>query len=166
MRIRRHIEALGQDIRFSIRLLLRERAFTATVLVTLALSLGATTAVFTLVDVLLLRPLPVRAPGELFNISAPGGYVDLSPSYYSHGFYEHLRTSNPLFRNVFASSTVISPAVNLSDGGGTDRVRCELVSGNYFEVLGVAAAAGRLLSRQDDQSPGSHPVLVLSYTFW
>ena len=117
MRIRRHIEALGQDIRFSIRLLLRERAFTATVLVTLALSLGATTAVFTLVDVLLLRPLPVRAPGELFNISAPGGNVDLSPWYYSHGFYEHLRTSSPLFRNVLASSTVISPAVNLSDGG-------------------------------------------------
>ena len=64
MRIGRHVEALIQDLRFSIRLLLRERAFTATVLVTLALSIGSTTAVFTLVDVLLLRPLPVSSPEE------------------------------------------------------------------------------------------------------
>jgi len=162
----RHVEALIQDLCFSIRLLLRERAFTATVLVTLALSIGSTTAVFTLVDVLLLRPLPVSAPEELYGISAPGRNVDLNPSYYSHGFYEHLRTSDPLFRNLLASSTTVSSGVNLSDGAITDRVRCELVSGNYFDVLGVGAAAGRILSPEDNRTAGAHPVLVLSYAFW
>ena len=81
MRIGRHVEAVIQDVRFGIRLLLREPAFTATVLVTLALSIGSTTAVFTLVDVLLLRPLPVSAPEGLFSIAAPGRNVDLNPSY-------------------------------------------------------------------------------------
>ena len=80
MRIGRHVEALIQDVRFGIRLLLREPAFTATVLVTLALSIGSTTAVFTLVDVLLLRPLPVSSPERLFSIAAPGRNVDLNPS--------------------------------------------------------------------------------------
>ena len=80
MRIGRHVEAVIQDVRFGIRLLLREPAFTATVLVTLALSIGSTTAVFTLVDVLLLRPLPVRSPERLFSIAAPGRNVDLNPS--------------------------------------------------------------------------------------
>ena len=111
MRIGPHVDAVIQDIRFSLRWLLRERAFTATVLITLALSIGSTTAVFTLVDVLLLRPLPVRSPEGLFSISAPGRNVDLNPSYYSHGFYEHLRTSSPLFHGLFASSTAVSSGV-------------------------------------------------------
>ena len=162
----RLVEALIQDVRFTVRMLLRERAFSATVLVTLALSLGSATAVFTLVDVLLLRPLPVKAPAELFSISAPDRNVDLNPSYYSHGFYQHLRASSALFRNLIASSTTVSSGVNLTDGAVTDRVRCELVSGNYFDVLGVGAAAGRLLSPEDDRTPGSHPVLVLSHAFW
>ena len=166
MRLGRHVESLIQDVRFSIRWLLRERAFSATVLLTLALSIGSTTAVFTLVDVLLLRPLPVTSPEQLFSLSAPGRNVDLNPSYYSHGFYQHLRTSSPLFRNLVASSTAVSSGVNLSDGAVTDRVRCELVSGNYFDDLGVGAAVGRILSVEDDRTPGGHPVLLLSYTFW
>jgi predicted permease len=166
MHMGRHVEAFVQDLRFSIRWLLRERAFTATVLVTLAVSLGVTSAVFTLVDVLLLRPLPVSSPRDLFTISTPGRNVDLNPFYYSHEFYERLRTSGPRFRSLLASSTTVSSGVNLSDGAVTDRVRCELVSGNYFDVLGVGAAAGRILTPQDDQTPGTRPVLVLSYAFW
>jgi predicted permease len=166
MHIGRHVEVLLQDLRFSIRFLLRARTFAATVLVTLALSIGSTAAVFTLVDVLLLRALPVSSPEGLFSISAPGRNVDLNPSYYSHGFYEHLRTSSPLFRNLIASSTAVSSGVNLTDGAVTDRVRGEIVSGNYFDVLGVGPAAGRVLTPQDDRTPGAHPVLVLSYAFW
>jgi len=166
MRPGRHVEALIQDVRFSLRWLLRERAFTATVLVTLALGIGSTTAVFTLVDVLLLRPLPVKSPEGLFTLSESGRNVDLTPSYYSHGFYERLRNSNPLFGNLLASSTAVSSGVNLSDGMVTERVRCELVSGNYFDVLGVGAVAGRILGPDDDRTPGSHPVIVLSYAFW
>ncbi len=162
----RHLEAVVQDLRHGMRILLRARVFTASVLVMLGLSIGSTAAVFTLVEVLLLRPLPVRAPEQLLTIAAPGRDIDLNPSYYSHGFYEHLRASNPLFLNAIASSTAVSSGVNLTDGGVTDRVRGELVSGNYFDVLGVGAAAGRVLMPEDDQTPGAHPVLVLSHAFW
>ena len=161
-----HLETLIQDLRYSLRILLRAPVFTASVLVMLALSIGSTAAVFTLVEVLLLRPLPVKSPDQLFTIAASGRNIDLNPSYYSHGFYEHLRASNAFFRSAIASSTAVSSGVNLTDGGVTDRVRGELVSGNYFDVLGVSPAAGRVLAPQDDQTAAAHPVLVLSYAFW
>jgi predicted permease len=160
------LETLIQDLRYSIRILLRARVLTASVLVMLALSIGSTAAVFTLVEVLLLRPLAVTSPEQLFTIAAPARNIDLNPSYYSHGFYDYLRASNPVFRNAIASSTAVSSGVNLTDGGVTERVLGELVSGNYFDVLGVRPAAGRVLAPQDDQTPGAHPVLVLSYAFW
>jgi predicted permease len=161
-----HLETLIQDLRYSLRILLRARVFTASVLVMLALSIGSTAAVFTLVEVLLLRPLAVKSPEQLFTIAAPGRNIDLNPSYYSHGFYDYLRASNPFFRHAIASSTAVSSGVNLTDGGVTERVRGELVSGNYFDVLGVGPAAGRVLASLDDHTPGAHPILVLSYAFW
>jgi predicted permease len=161
-----HLETLIHDLRYSTRILLRARGFTASVLVMLALSIGSTAAVSTLVEALLLRPLPVKAPEQLFAIAAPGRNIDLNPSYYSHGFYEHLRTSSPFFHNAIASSTTVSSGVHLTDGPVTDRVRGELVSGNYFDVLGVGPTVGRVLAPQDDHIPGAHPVLVLSYAFW
>ena len=106
-----------------------------------------------------------ESPERLFTLSAPGKNVDLNPSYYSHGFYEHLRNSNPIFGNLFASSTAVSSGVNLSDGAVTDRVRCELVSGNYFDVLGVGAAAGRTWPQTIGRQ-GRIRSLVLSYAFW
>jgi putative ABC transport system permease protein len=160
------LETLIQDLRYSIRILLRARVFTASVLAMLTLTIGSTAAVFTLVEVLLLRPLAVTSPEQLFTIAAPARNIDLNPSYYSHGFYDYLRASNPVFRNAIASSTAVSSGVNLTDGGVTERVLGELVSGNYFDVLGVRPAAGRVLAPQDDQTPGAHPVLVLSYAFW
>jgi putative ABC transport system permease protein len=166
MRVGRHVEAVIQDLRFATRFLLRARTFTATILVILALGIGSTAAVFTLVEVLLLRALPVSAPQRLFSVSAPARNIDLNPSYYSHELYEALRASTPVFRNLIATSTVVSSGVNLADGQVTDRVRAELVSGNYFEVLGVAAAEGRVLMPDDDRTPGAHPVLVLSYAYW
>ena len=75
-----HLETLIQDLRYSIRILLRARVFTASVLVMLALSIGSTAAVFTLVEVLLLRPLAVKSPEQLFTIAAPGRNIDLNPS--------------------------------------------------------------------------------------
>jgi hypothetical protein len=96
MRLTGHLETLIQDLRYSIRILLRGRVFAASVLM-LALNIGSTAAVFTLVEVLLLRPLPVKSPEQLFTIAAPGRNIDLNPSYHSHGFYDHLRASNPCF---------------------------------------------------------------------
>ena len=164
--IRIHFDALRQDLRYTCRLLAKEWTFAVTVLVILALSTGSTAAVFTLVDALLLRPLPVRSPEQLVSVGAPGRNADLYPTYFSHVFYEHLQDSNSLFTNLIATSTAVSSGVNLSDGSSTDRVRGELVSGNYFDVLGVRAAAGRVLTREDDRTPGARPVLVLSHAFW
>jgi putative ABC transport system permease protein len=166
MGIRICFDDLLQDLRYTCRFLAKERTFAITVLVTVALSTGSTAAVFTLVDALLLRALPVRSPEQLVSIGVPGRNVDLNPSYFSHAFYEHLRGSDSLFGSLIATSTAVSSGVNVTDGSATDRVRGELVSGNYFDVLGVAAAAGRVLTREDDRTPGAHPVLVLSDAFW
>ena len=166
MAIRIHFDALLQDMRYTCRFLAKEKTFATTVLVTVALSTGSTAAVFTLVDRLLLRSLPVRAPEQLVSIGTPGRNLDLNPSYFSHAFYEHLRDSTSVFGNLIATSTAVSSGVNLTDGSRTDRVRGELVSGNYFDVLGVGAATGRVLTREDDRTPGAHPVLVLSDAFW
>ncbi len=166
MAIRIYLDALLQDRRYTCRFLAKEKTFAITVLVTVALSTGSTAAVFTLVDRLLLRALPVRAPEQLVSLGTPGRNVDLNPSYFSHAFYEHLRDSTSVFGNLIATSTAVSSGINLTDGSRTDRVRGELVSGNYFDVLGVGAATGRVLARQDDRTPGAHPVLVLSHAFW
>ena len=166
MAIRTCFDALLQDVRYTCRFLVNEWTFAIPVLVTVALGTGATSAVFTLVDALLLRDLPVRSPEQLVSIGAPGGNADLNPSYFSHVFYEHLRDSNSVVGDLIATSTAVSSGVNLTDGSTTNRVRGELVSGNYFDVLGVRSAAGRLLTREDDRTPGVHPVLVLSHAFW
>ena len=137
MAIRIHFDALFQDVRYTCRFLVKEWTFAIPVLVTVALSTGSTSAVFTLVDALLLRDLPVRSPEQLVSIGAPGRNADLNPSYFSHVFYEHLRDSNSLVGDLIATSTAVSSGVNLTDGSTTNRVRGELVSGNYFDVLGV-----------------------------
>src|SRR5688500_10546228 len=108
-----HFEAVLQDLRYTCRFLIGARTFTATVLATLALGIGATAAVFTIVDVLLLRRLPVEAPEQLFALVSPGRDVDLSPAYYSHGFYEHLRDAQPRFATLIASSIAVTSGVNL-----------------------------------------------------
>ena len=166
MAIRTHFDALLQDVRYTCRFLVKEWTFAIPVLVTVALSTGSTSAVFTLVDALLLRDLPVKRRNNS-SASARPGETSISTRRISRTrSTSTCETRLPLFGNLIATSTAVSSGVNLTDGSTTDRVRGELVSGNYFDVLGVGAAAGRVLTREDDRTPGAHPVLVLSHAFW
>src|SRR5262249_49784943 len=105
----------------------------------------------------LVRPLPVREPGRLVIVRA--GMDDS----FSHPMFEDFRDRAAAFSDVMASA---SATLQLTSGGRSERVRAELVSGNYFQGLGVSAAAGRALTPGDDRIPGGHPVCVLSYGFW
>src|SRR5262249_26678831 len=154
-----------QDLRYGLRTLRRNPGFAATALLTLALGIGATTTVFTFVDALLLRPLPVAAPEQLYALGAPGRDLNLNPSYFSYPFYRHLRDASPQFSGLIASMVAVSANANFGEGS-PERVRAELVSGNYFAVLGVPAAAGRALTPEDDVTLGAHPFIVLSYDYW
>ncbi len=145
----------------------RSPGLSLAILTSLTLSVGAATAVFTFFDVLLLRPLPMPAPHELYAVvPATGASADLNPRYFSLEFYKHLSEGDPTFRDLLASSTVVSSGVHLSADESAARIRAELVSGNYFRVLGVPARLGRTISEQDDRSPGAHPVVVLSDGAW
>jgi len=156
---------LWQDLRYGLRLLRKNPGFTLTVLLTLALSIGATTAVFTFVDTLLLRPLPVAAPEQLYALGTPGRDLNLNPTYFSYPFYRHLREASPQFSGLIALMATVSANANFG-AGVTERVRAEVVSGNYFTVLGVPPAVGRTLTPEDDLTPGAHPFVVLSHDYW
>ncbi|MBM3797392.1 MAG: ABC transporter permease [Acidobacteria bacterium] len=163
---------MGNDIRLAFRTLTRTPLFTAVAVISLALGVGANSAVFSLVDQLYLRPPPVRAPEELVLVKDPGPYgkgkawSDGDPAAsFSHPVFTELRAAS---RNVLADLAArwnIPPSV-AAGKRGAELVDGELVSGNYFEMLGVRAAAGRLLTDDDDRQPGAHPVVVLSYAYW
>jgi predicted permease len=154
------------DLKFAFRQLLKNAGFTAVALISLGLGIGCTVTVFTLVHAVLLRKLPVRSPDQLVAIGGQGRNLNLSPTYFSHPFYRHLRDSQTNFSELIATSVAVSSGVNWRKQDVTERVRVEIVSGNYFEVLGVSAAIGRVLTRADDETPGAHPVVVLSHTAW
>jgi len=156
---------LWRDLRYGVRTLRKNPGFTTTVLLTLALGIGATTTVFTFVDALLLRPLPVASPDQLHALGATGQDLNLNPTYFSYPFYRHLREANPLFSGLIASVFTVTANANFG-AGDTERVRVELVSGNFFSVLGVPPAAGRVLNQDDDARPGEHPFAVLSHDYW
>ena len=160
------VRRIGRDLRHAVRLWRNSPGVSVVALISLMLSIGAATAVFTFFDVLLVRPLPVRAPRELYAVGpASSETLDVTPLYVSYPFYKQLR-EDPMFAPLIASSTVVSFGVNMADAGSTERVRAELVSGNYFSVLGVAPSMGRAFSENDDRVLGGHPVVVLSQTAW
>lgn len=158
-----------QDIRYGLRMLRGNPGFTATALITLALGIGATTTVFSFVDTLLLRPLPVAAPEQLHALGAPGRDLNLNPTYFSYPLYQHLRQASPQFSGLIASTFIVSANANFGanfGAGGAEQARAELVSGNYFATLGAPAVIGRALTPEDDVKPGAHPFVVLSYDYW
>ena len=113
--MRAFVSGLGQDVRHAVRLWCRSPALSLAILTTLTLSVGATTAVFTFVDVLLLRPLPIHSPHELHVVgTATPGAPDLNPRYFSREFYTQLTETDPAFRDLFASSVVVSSGIHLS----------------------------------------------------
>src|SRR5262245_5910416 len=163
------MDDLGSDLRYALRTLTQNPGFPAVVVLTLALGLGANTAIFTLLDQVLLRMLPVQDPERLVVIDAPGTWLGsthnrsntLMPI--SRPMFEALRDGAPPFAGVLAHYT--SP-IHLTVGAATESVAGDLVSGSFFEVLGLKPAEGRLFVPSDDGAPGSNPVVVLSYGFW
>jgi predicted permease len=152
------------DIRYALRMLAKNPAFAGVVVLTLALGIGANAAIFSMLDTVLLQSLPVTNPDQLAVLSTydpkEGPGFDSS---FSYPMYQDLRDRNSVFSGVIARS---GAQMNVSYGDQTERVSGELVSGNFFEVLGVRPWAGRLLTQDDDRNPGAHPVAVLSYAFW
>jgi putative ABC transport system permease protein len=152
------------DIRYALRMLAKNPAFAAVVVLTLALGIGANAAIFSLLDQVLLQNLPVPNPDQLVVFSAyeakDGPDIDSS---FSYPMYQDLRDHNSVFTGVIARA---GAQMNVSYGDQTERVRGELVSGNFFEVLEVRPWAGRFFTQDDDRTPGAHPVAVLSYRFW
>jgi putative ABC transport system permease protein len=166
----RVVQNLWKDITFGLRMLAKSPGFAAIAVTTLALGIGANTAIFSLMNQILLRQLPVKDPGELVILRAPGpvtgGLVssdgDATESF-SYPMYKGLRDNNSVFSGILARFTF---SASVASHGQTDRATGELVSGNYFGVLGVQPAVGRVFSEDDDRVPGAQPVVVLSYPYW
>ena len=154
------------DLRFSARSFRRNPTFTATVVLSLALGIGATTAIYSLVDQVLLHALPVRQPERLVLIDWKGdqaGGAFGSYNLMSYPICRDLEQQDRFFEGVLCRTTNI---VNLSIGGEPKPAVAEIVSGSYFSTLGVRAALGRVIDRTDDGTPGSSPLIVLSNDFW
>jgi putative ABC transport system permease protein len=165
------MQSLMQDLRFSLRQIRRSPGFMVTAVLTLALGVGANTAIFSLLDQALLRSLPVRAPEQLVILSATGKMWEGHSSNngagveksFSYPMYRDLRDRGTAFDGLIATS----PAeVGIARNGASNLANAEIVSGNYFSMLGVSATRGRLLASTDDSTPGSNPVAVLSFNYW
>lgn len=160
---------MWNDLRFALRSLRNSPMFTAVTVLSIALGIGANTAIFSLLDQVLLRMLPVSGPERLVVLhnaySAEGlSLSDNSESVFSYPMYEDLRdSSGAAFSGLAARSSF---PVTLMEGGNSERGRTEIVSGNLFEVLGVTALLGRTLTAEDDRIPGGHPVVVLTHSYW
>lgn len=153
---------LLQDFRYGLRMLARSPIFTIVAVSTLTLGIGANTAIFTLINAILLRPLPVADPARLVSISLEkeqGAGLSL----FSYANYKDFCDRNEVLAGLVAHR--FAP-MNLSRGSSNERVWGYLVSGNYFDVLGVKAALGRTFSPEEDRAPGAHPVAVLSHGCW
>jgi putative ABC transport system permease protein len=163
------MQSLWKDIRFGLRMLAKSPGFTAIAVITLALGIGANTAIFSLMNQVLLQRLPVKNPNELVILRAPGpvtGHVSSDgdgTESFSYPMYKGLRDNNAVFSGVLARYNF---SASVASHGQTDRASGELVSGNYFEVLGVQSAVGRMFSQDDDRVPGAQPVVVLSHSYW
>ena len=153
---------LLQDFKFSVRRLLKSPSFTLVAVASLALGIGANTAIFSLVNTVLLRPLPVEKPERLVSVSVLG--KDDSMLAFSYPSYKDFRDrSGDVLAGLFAER--LAP-MSLSRGSNNERVWGYLVSGNYFEVLGVGAARGRTFTPEEDRAALSSPVAVLSHACW
>jgi len=156
---------LLQDLRYALRTLRKSPLFATVAVLSLALGIGANTAIFTLINQLILQLLPVKHPEELVLLTWRGSHYgnNTGSNAISYPLYQDFRDKNQVFRAMFCRYGM---TMSLSVGGRTELVAGELVSGNYFPVLGVGAVLGRVFTASDDLYQGGHPLAVLSYGFW
>jgi predicted permease len=166
------VSNVWNDVRFALRQLRRSPGFTATAILTLALGIGATTAIFTLVYQVILRSLPVAHPEQLYKVGksldccVSGGLQD-DWALFSYDLFRSFQDQTPNTAGIVAvqaGATILS-ARTPGDSSGAQSIPSRFISGNYFHVLGVPAFAGRVMSPEDDK-PGAPPVAVISYDLW
>jgi predicted permease len=170
------MESLLQDLRFGARMLLKNPGFTLIAVLSLALGIGANTAIFSLLDAVLLKSLPVHEPDRLVlfgkgeDIGLNTGFPNKSWDLFSYPFYQEIRRRNEVFSEVAAVlSTSRSPygVVNIKGASGeAEKLNLQLVSGSYFSALGVNAILGRAFTDADEQTAGGTLVAVISYDWW
>jgi predicted permease len=156
------LDSIGKDLSYALRTAFKRPGFMAIAVVTLALGIGANTAIFSLVNTVLLRPLPVAHPEQLVEVYGTqqnGSSITLQ----SYLNYKDYRDRNDVLTGMLAYR--FAP-MSLSHAGGNERIWGYIVSGNYFEVLGVVPMLGRWFLPEEDKTPGSHPVVVLGYGCW
>ncbi len=168
------LDDLIRDIRYSFRLLVKNPTFSFVAILTLALGIGANSAIFSLVDAVLLRSLPVKEPEKLvlfgkgIDIGLTDGFPNDSPDLFSYPFYKDVQQQAGVFSDVGALLSIAWTVHGLA--GSHDvvprRMEVQLVSGSYFNVLGIDPDRGRLISEEDDKVPGMHPVAVVSDAWW
>ncbi len=165
------LEGLLQDVLYGLRAMLRSPGITLVALLSLALGIGANTAIFSLMDAVMLRSLPVKQPQQLVMLG--GGYSSGitddfgATGLYSYPFYRELRKQNQVFSETAAIFSMSSDVHGTVSGRNqAEPMHVQLVSGTYFPLLGVEAMIGRTLTDQDDSTQGNHPVAVVSYSWW
>jgi predicted permease len=163
------METLWQDIRYGLRMLAKSPGFTAVAVLTLALGIGANTAIFTVINAVMLRALPVQHPEQLVTIGNParvhswrGGTP--GTEVFSFPLYREVRDNNSVFSSLLASSNLDN--LRIAIDGGPENVQGRMVTGNYFQTLGVEPLLGRTFTAEEDRLPGSDPVIVISYAYW
>ena len=173
MRGTARLESIARDLRYAVRSLRSRPAFTLTVIATLALGIGANTAIFTLVDALVLRPLPVAHPDQLVIVSDPAAVnSDWNGSpltdYVSLPLYRDVRARNTVFSDIYANGQTNTLDVKIGSGADApvEEPHARFVTGNFFSVLGVPAYAGRTFTAAEDETPGEDPVAVITYAYW
>jgi predicted permease len=162
------MNGLDEDLKHALRLFSKSPLFAAVVVATLALGSGANTAVFTLLDQVMLRALPVERPDRLVVLHAPGPDSGWRMSQsaarpLSQPMLDGLRARAQVFQGAFGHYRV---PLHFGTGGETERVTGDMVTGSFFEVLGLRAAHGRLFTPDDDKTPSGHPVVVLGHAFF
>jgi predicted permease len=161
-----------QDLRFGARSLAKNPAITAIAALSLALGIGANTAIFSLLDAVLMKTLPVRDPQELVLLTDPtaqGVSIGTSSGVrgnLSYGEFEHIRERQQVFQSMYAAESEVDRQSAQVDGGSPEDLRAELVSGAYFDVLGVSPLIGRTFTPSDDAAPHGAPFAVISYGYW
>ncbi len=151
------MDTLLQDLRYAFRGLLRSPVFTCIAVLSLGLGIGANTAIFSLIDALLFRPLPVPEPERLVRVAA---------RQFPYTRYEQFRDRNEVFADVAAVAAVDQVPLLGESGGEALRLSGRIVSGSYFRMMGARALIGRVLTPEDDRVPGGSAVAVVSYAFW
>jgi len=166
------LQTLLQDLRYGLRMLRRNPGLSTVAVLSLALGIGANTAIFSLLNAVMLRELPVENPSQLVLLGTgrSGGSTEdfVATDLYSYPFYRELRQTNQVFSDASAALSLMFEKMHGAVGGSPnlEPMNVQLVSGAYFPMLGVKPILGRAFSEAEDEPAGGHPVAVVSYSWW